>query len=278
MNTASNALRVGLFFILGVALLYVVYDALNARAQAVEGGYRVEAPFQDILQLKPSDDVRMAGVRIGTVAGMRLEDRKAIVELSIEGQYDIPADSVAQVEMAGLLGNNFVSIKPGDSTEDIAAGGTINTRETETLGQVIEEFGQVGEKVNKFLDDAGGLLGGGDGKKGGLFASVDKLVEENREKINQIVSNFNEVSGKLASDQGTLGKLINDDSAYDELMSVGDDIKQAAEGVNKVTGDAQDVFADIKSGKGALGVLLYDEKVAQQLRDTVANVDEFTES
>jgi len=277
MNTAGNAVRVGIFFIIGVALLYVVYDSLSNQAAELEDGYTVQAPFEDILQLKPTDDVRMAGVRIGTVQATRLDGNRAVVDLAIERAYRIPENSVAMIEMAGLLGNNFVAIKPGDSPTTLQDGAQINTKETQTISGVIEELGQISDKVNNFLSSAEGTLGDMTGEgEGGLFSSVNQLVEDNREKVSQAVDNLLKVSEQLSGTEGTLGKLINSPEAYEELMAMRTDIKGAADSINKLTEDAEGIFGDIKAGKGALGVLLYDEEVATQLKQSAANIQDFS--
>jgi len=283
MNSASNALRVGIFFLVGAGLLYISYNALQR--PKIEDGYAVKASFENIQQLKPTNDVRMAGVKIGMVIDTELDGKMAVVTLQIESKNRIPKDSVAYISMAGLLGNNFVAINPGEAPETLREDATIKTRETQTVGDVIEEFGQIGDKVNNFLSSAEDALGGisGDGKGGSLFGSINGLVEQNREKINEIVNNLKNVSETLNGTQGTLGKLINDDGAYEEFMSIGKEVKTAAIDVGNAAKDAEEffgegkgLFAEVKEGKGTLGVLLYDEESAQQLRNTIDNVEEFT--
>ena len=127
MNNPFQTVRVGLFFILGIALIWVVYDTLSDGSLQIGRGYTVQAPFADIQQLTAGDEVRLAGVKIGNVSETRLQDGQAIVMLTIEDKYKIPADSVATITTAGLLGNNYVAIRTGREAEMLSNDMRIKT-------------------------------------------------------------------------------------------------------------------------------------------------------
>ena len=94
-------------------------------------------------------------------------------------------------------------------------GDRIETRSTPTINEVVAELGEIGDRVNSFLgsveDSLGSITGTGTERGESLFAGVQGMIEENRERLNTITSNLQSVSEKLAKGEGTLGKLINDD-------------------------------------------------------------------
>ena len=72
MSDKAQYSGVGLFFIIGLVITYFVYTSLSQSGSARADGYPIRAPFNDILQLRVGDDVRMSGVKIGTVVGTSL--------------------------------------------------------------------------------------------------------------------------------------------------------------------------------------------------------------
>ena len=72
MQNAQQTARVGLFFLLGMALIWVTFETLSGGKILRDKGYQVVAGFDTLKELKEGDDVRMAGVKIGEVASTRL--------------------------------------------------------------------------------------------------------------------------------------------------------------------------------------------------------------
>ena len=67
MNTTQQTARVGLFFLLGVALVWVTFETLSDGKLFAEHSHKLIAGFDDLKQLKNGDEVRLAGVRVGSV-------------------------------------------------------------------------------------------------------------------------------------------------------------------------------------------------------------------
>lgn len=274
-TSTSQSIRVGLFVIFGAVLTWIVWETLSDSRFTRGDGYTVTATFPDLRQLRVNDDVRMAGVRIGSVQSTGLDDRRAFAVLHISADFKIPGDSVATITTAGLLGSNYISIQPGESPSMLSPGAAITTVATPDFNDLIAELGQIGAKVEEFLsgfDTEGGLFGDG----GKLFDNLNALVEENREAITSTLANFNRISTEIAEGRGTLGKLISDDSAYETLLAAAAEVQSAAKQVNSFAGDARELVDGMKDGKGPLGVLLYDETAAEQLRLTIANIENFS--
>ena len=112
--------------VLLVAIAFVVF-AFRSSGLSTPGGYQVTAQFDDASGLSVGTDVRMAGVKVGTVSDQRLDPETflALVTLDIESSIQLPSDSSARIIPDGLLGGNFIAIEPGAEEDNIEDGGRI---------------------------------------------------------------------------------------------------------------------------------------------------------
>lgn len=126
-----------------VAALFLVfsYGITDLRAP---GGYDVSAKFNSIDGLTVGSDVRIAGVKVGTVIGESLdqEDYTAVVHMRIRPDVELRDDTVVRISSAGLLGGKYVKLEPGYSGEPVRHGGQLaDTKDVisleELLGKVI---------------------------------------------------------------------------------------------------------------------------------------------
>ena len=130
---ANRTLEIGtgLFVLLGFAALLFLTTQLPSsglRLSQTKAGYHVTAAFDNVGDLKTGSPVTMAGVRIGEVDGIRIDQRqfKAVVSLRIDQQYSqIPDDSDASIQTQGLLGGKYIGIGPGGSETYLKNGSTI---------------------------------------------------------------------------------------------------------------------------------------------------------
>lgn len=127
-NKAAIEILVGVLLV--IAFLALAFLALRVSGLAVNGGlfgdnsYKVRVDFPSIGSLKVRAPVRIAGVEIGTVSSINLNDNFfAEVTLKINGKIkDIPSDTTASITAAGLLGDDYVSLSPGYAATSLHNG------------------------------------------------------------------------------------------------------------------------------------------------------------
>ena len=146
-NTRSLEIGTGLFVLLGFAALAFLTTQLPGTSLKLGGGpavYTVTAKFDNVGDLKAGSQVTMAGVTIGRVESIRFDpkDYKAAVTLRIENQYsEIPDDSDASIQTAGLLGGKYIGIGPGGSETFLQNGGQIEfTQSAIVLESLVNKF------------------------------------------------------------------------------------------------------------------------------------------
>jgi phospholipid/cholesterol/gamma-HCH transport system substrate-binding protein len=115
--------------VLLVAVVFIVFAFRSAGlGDAGADGYQVTVEFSDASGLAAGTDVRMAGVKIGTVLDQRLNPDTyfALVTLGISESVRLPSDSSARIIPDGLLGGNYVALEPGGADDYIENGGRIS--------------------------------------------------------------------------------------------------------------------------------------------------------
>jgi len=277
MNNNTQTIRVGLFFLLGLALSWITFESLNGGQVLKKKGYTLVAGFANLKGLKTGDEIRMAGVKIGDVKLTRLAAHRVEAVLAIEPNVKIPADAVASVEQSSLLGSNYLGVTfgtPGGAP--LKDGDEIQTKATVDMSEVISQLGNLGSKLEQVIGEIGKSMGT-TGDDGGIFQRIDKLVSENGPKLTETIANLQEITAKIKSGEGTFGRLVNDTKLHDELLASVGEIKQAATDARAFMGDAKGIVADVKGGKGTLGLLLYDTNTADSLKVSLKNLREVSD-
>lgn len=117
--------------ILGAIVVFAaagfLFFALNASEGASKGGkYEVTARFDSVIGIERGSDVRMAGVKVGSVTKVdfNAERDEAVLRFTLRNDIELRDDSNAKIAQDGLLGGSFVSVNPGGGFDVVATDGT----------------------------------------------------------------------------------------------------------------------------------------------------------
>lgn len=156
-QTRAVEFATGLFILLGlVAMFFLITQTTNISAYGNSDTYDVTAHFRNIGGLKVRAPVSMAGVTIGHVTQIQLDQQKldAKVTLEIDQRYGaIPSDTSAEILTAGLLGEKYIGLVPGGSPEPLRDGDEIYITQSAV---VLENL------ISKYLFNQAGSSGQGD--------------------------------------------------------------------------------------------------------------------
>lgn len=145
MNKKSIEILVGLFVVLGaLGLLFLALKAANLASFTGAGDtYTLQAKFDNIGGLKARAPVRSAGVSVGRVTSVTLDNRtfQGVVTLEINKNMLFPKDSSAKILTSGLLGDQYIGLEPGGAEDNLAAGDVITqTQSAIVLENLIGQF------------------------------------------------------------------------------------------------------------------------------------------
>jgi phospholipid/cholesterol/gamma-HCH transport system substrate-binding protein len=253
----------------------IILEMVGA-ADFFKSGYRVSASFKTAQELKKADLVKMAGVEIGRVESIVLEDGRAKVLLKIQEEYTIPTDAEAIIKFTGLMGQNFVSVEGGTvEAPKVVAGATLKTREQPDLSAIMVKLENVASGVE-------GLTKSFSAESfSTLLGPVTDFAKQNSAPLTAIISNMRLVSDNIAQGRGTVGRLINDDSLFNaayttvtNLQSASADLKGFMAQAEGMITNANGVIDQINAGQGTLGKLTKDEQLYLETATAMTNLRE----
>ncbi len=226
-----------------------------------EGGcfwqrYPLKTRFSNIAGLKPGAPVRVAGVEVGTVKGLRFvgDEVEISMELSREMQSRVTTKSVAYLGTVSLLGEAAVDVTAASGGAPIPPNGFVESgRGPGQISDVATEATQGLAEATRLLKD----IRAGRGTVGKLFTD-ETLFRE----VNEFVASADLVARRLRDGQGTLGKLSKDPEAYRALTASLENLEAVTTRINR--------------GEGALGRLLNDDTLAKSATAMTTNLEAIT--
>jgi len=134
-------IAVGLFVVLGILALGYLSIKLGRVSLFGGGGYLVAADFPSVGGLKSGASVEIAGVEVGRVESIGLNDYQAHVVLRLNSSVQLQEDSIASIKTKGLIGEKFIRISPGASEKLIKPNGRIREVEAPVdLEELISKY------------------------------------------------------------------------------------------------------------------------------------------
>ncbi|CAN5388028.1 outer membrane lipid asymmetry maintenance protein MlaD [soil metagenome] len=130
--------------VLAAAGAFLVYALSHADLGGVGAGYELTARFGQVGGLAPGADVRVAGVKVGSVSRIDLDPKTYLAKASfaIDSKVHLPADSTVKITSDSLLGGQHISIEPGGSAADLKPGA-----EFENVQGAVDLFGLIGQVI-----------------------------------------------------------------------------------------------------------------------------------
>ncbi|MBU4425215.1 MAG: outer membrane lipid asymmetry maintenance protein MlaD [Proteobacteria bacterium] len=149
MRKFDLELAVGIFMIAGMVCLAYLTIKLGQLEVLGDKGYEIQAVFSSSGGLKTGSSVVIAGVEVGRVKKVILDDYQARVTMSLPLEVKIQEDAIASIKTKGLIGEKYIEISPGGLDENLEPGGVIrDTQPPIDIEQLISKyvFGTVSDK------------------------------------------------------------------------------------------------------------------------------------
>ena len=236
------------------------------------------AYYDDVSGLIPSSRVKLRGVEIGNVQEIELETNKVRVEMLIEDKYAamIPANSLAEIRSAGLMGGTEINIIQGDSKELIVADCTIKgVVKPDMIGAMGDKATVLLDNLNTTVDSVNSLLSTNSGAITELISnleamsnSVNAILASAKGSLNGTLNNLNTFTDTLAENAGRIEHMLtNLDTFANDLAEA-----QVVSQLKNTLGDLNAILKTINEGDGTAGMLINDKGLYDSLNEAGDNL------
>ena len=282
MKKKSTEVVVGIFVVIGIILLVLMTVKIEKFQVGKRAGYPLHIFFESVAGLEQNSPVRVAGVRVGDVEKVALEGGRAKVSFRVPTDVTLYNDAKAYLKSEGFLGEKYIEITPGTpGNPKVDPGGHVEQGAPPAdVEQFLSNMSSIGDDLKEVIKPLENILKAVDPKKvEGMITKIDKFsgqlsdigddARKTLRKGTEAFSTLYDVGDKVRKGEGTLGKLVTDETVYQEARKAVETAKEAVEKV-KVTAEAlKNVSEKIERGEGTLGKLIQDESLYQEAKDTL---------
>jgi phospholipid/cholesterol/gamma-HCH transport system substrate-binding protein len=258
-----SQLKVGIVALAGLAIVAVLIFLLTTSKGIFQQNVTLRTYLDDASGMSEGAPVRLNGITIGNVDGLRLTnsgDPKRIVEFSLLVQQsflaDIPVDSVAGISASNLLGDKFINITKGRSSQHVKPNDELKSLQAQDIPELMGQSANLLQSLQTIIGRLDSLLAGVEAGKGNL----GKLIkdEELYNRLNGIAAEGQTLLADIRHGNGTVSKLLYDDTLYQEVRSP---LKRI-----------DTLLADLESGQGTAGKLMKDPALYQEAQQSLAEL------
>jgi phospholipid/cholesterol/gamma-HCH transport system substrate-binding protein len=260
--------KLGVFVVLAVFAGWAIVETLGS-VDWFHHGYRVTAQFDTVQDLKLGDRVKMAGVEVGRVEDIQLTDSKVKVTMKLHDNTVVKVDSKAAVKFTGLMGQNFVAVDFGTpDAPRVKEGAELITYEQPDLSAVMNKLDSAVDGVKNMTksfssDDIHNL-----------FGPLGDFFKSHKDELGATIQNVTNITGKIASGQGTIGRLIYQDALYASALETVSNIQTASVSANDMIVSIREVVTNASAGQGTIGKLLTDDTLYQAANGSMTNLNQ----
>lgn len=281
----SKETKIGAIFILGAILLIWGFSFLKGK-DILSQNRTFYAVYQNISGLGKANPIYINGMQVGQVTQMYFDpsmNGNIIVGLTINKDFPIPKNSIAEILSTDLMGTKAVNLNLGTSTELAQDGDTLTSKLAATLSEQVEgTIGPLKNKAEKVLTNINEILSSlnavlSEEQVGSLKSSisnlqstlqgadslvqhVDDFIKDEKSRAADIMANLESITSNFKNNNEKLtGIITNFHSLSDDLVKA--DIAGTLTSVNKSMRDFSQIMEKINKGEGSIGLLINNDSL-----------------
>ena len=300
MGRYTTAAKVGLFAVAMAVAAFAVYRFITHRVGS-DGGYTVFARMRDATGVAKRSQVRVAGIPVGNVKSVRLDEGLARVDIEIAPDVDLYEDASVTKVSSSLLGEYFMAIAPGTEGKRKLVDGdeirfVIEGVTTDDLMRQVSEIAADVRRVSRALADSIGTDQGRQNLKDTLQNLADvtdalnQTVRENRASIRNILQNVENLSERGGPEverilenvreattevRELLAKTGEQPHEKGEVRQIIDKVNRASDNLETTLDNLNTVSERLERGEGTLGRLTKDEHLINEVEGVAEGIGEF---
>lgn len=272
-------LKVGFFVVVIIGLIAMLSMQASEDPGYLGHSQSVRFRMDDASGLITRSAVKMAGIDVGVIKKISLDNGKALLELSIRPDIEFHTTARVDVKPNGILGDKYVEVSPGNPSDPrLAEGGEItivNNRASmdailKEIGKITDSVGEVAQSLKAAVNDGGEKTG----PLGRIIHNIEKLTKDlaelsegNKEKINDIVENVHGITE-------TLDGVLND-QGDEGFKAAWKRVSSSVAKIDRSMSNVEEITAKVNNGQGTIGRLVNDDETVESLNTAIAGVNSF---
>lgn len=304
MSRFTTTIKVGVLTLVTVMAGVLILRFID-KGGSDTGGYLVYVLMDDVSGIVKRSQVRVAGIPIGHVEDIRLEQDRARIDIRVDPDVPLYEDAEASKSTRNLLGEYFISISPGTrGRRQLQDGDQIRTvKPSSTPDDVLQNMARIAQTVERITDALAASVGSEEAQQNmrdtlanlaEVTAALNQTVNENRESIRNILSGVESVTAQgqqdaieilenvrvVTQELRTLmaGTEAGDPGARERVNSLVDRVSAATESLEKTMANLEATTGRLERGEGTLGRLTKDEALINEIEGVAENVGGYVES
>ncbi len=292
MEKASSKIKLGIFVLTGTILLIITLYLIGTKQNLFNKTISVYVRFSNVGGLIAGNNVRFAGIAIGTVKDVRIEnDTVVLVQMVIreDAMRYIRKSSIAEIGSDGLMGNRLVNIStPEAGSPSVEEGDTILARNAVATDEMMRTLNTTNEnvlvissdlrKITRKIHDSNpmwDLLS--DSIAADNIRQTLRNIETASSRTGQLTLDAEHILGEIRDGEGMAGKILSDDSTAHNFEQMLANLRAATDTAKLALHHMHEFMEDLNITPGPLGVLARDTVMALDMKDIFRNLNKSTE-
>ncbi|WP_264550213.1 MlaD family protein [Flavobacterium sp. N2820] len=281
-KTDAQKIRLGLFVIIGSLFFLAAIYFVGNKQNMFGNTSNLKAVFVNVSGLQVGNNVRYAGIDIGTVKSIEMiNDTTINVAMSIEDKMltHIKKDAIATIGSDGLVGNMIVNIIPGKgNAQAVVAGDVLQSYSRASTDEMLKTLDVTNKNAALLTADLLKItneINQGKGTVGVLLKDslMSKDLKETMHGTAESVANLNKMILSLNQEDNVIGLLKDNDVAL-KMKNIITNLEKSSGEIDKVVTNLNATVVNIKDGKGALNYLSNDENLVKKIDSTMTNLND----
>lgn len=307
MNSALE-IKVGIFVVVAtimIALMGIVFGKIDFRKN---DGYEVSFEIDNASGLAKTSPVLYKGIRVGNLKNIWLDKDKLYAVLVIGHQYAIPDNVIFTIQSKGFVGERYIELSDNveiPMTGYLQKGHTYSNRQGNAgMDSMIKKMDMAANEISKLVSSLNSIFSQDESKLAitetvqslknisasieklvsnnnekfdaivsntqGITSSIDKILSKNEKDINASIANIKELSNSVKHIAASIDKIIQDNE--DNIDNSIENINDITQKLNEIMDEINDITKDINEGNGTIGMLINDEETKEAVKSVVHNV------
>lgn len=292
-NEPSKNLRLGIFVLSGTILLIIALYLMGNKQNLFGSTFRISAEFHNVDGLMVGNNVRFAGIDVGTVESVEIINDtsvKVVMVLEKSIQPFIKLNSLAGVGTDGLMGNKLVNINSVKQTSrSVVEGDVIQTIRPIEMDEMVRTLNSTNDNINVISSNLRNITDKINSKNSLWNLLLDTVVADNVKSAvvnlklmsNQgvmVTGDLSQITKDVRAGKGSIGALITDTILSYEVKQTVVNLNKMSDTMAVMSGNLSSIVAQLKSGKGSMGILLNDTNLVYDLNKSIKDIDKGAQS